>query len=201
VIRGTTVRKDKVPTTNQLGALVGGHPQMFINTSINGVPYSFEVEPRLLLVDLIRDKAGLKGTHIGCDTGNCGACTVIMNGMAVKSCQVLAPRADEAEIHTVEGLAPDGNLHPVQEAFWECDGLECGFCTPGMLMTTVAFLRENPTPSDQQIRRAYSGNLCRCTGYLNIIKAVKRAAEMMRERGSGVGLRDSAPGPRPANAQ
>ena len=149
-------------------------------TTINGTGYSFEVEPRLLLVDLIRDKAGLKGTHVGCDTGNCGACTVLMNGLTVKSCQVLAPRAREAEIRTVEGLARDGSLHPIQEAFWECDGLECGFCTPGMLMTTVAFLDENPHPSDEEIRRAYSGNLCRCTGYLNIIRAVKQAAERMR---------------------
>ena len=151
-----------------------------VHTIINGTEYSFEVEPRLLLVDLIRDKAGLKGTHVGCDTGNCGACTVIMNGLTVKSCQVLAPRAEGAEIRTVEGLAPNGELHPIQEAFWECDALECGFCTPGMLMTTVAFLEENPDPSDDQIRRAYSGNLCRCTGYLNIIKAVKQAAAGMR---------------------
>ena len=151
-----------------------------VNATINGTDYSFEVEPRLLLVDLIRDKAGLTGTHVGCDTGNCGACTVIMNGITVKSCQVLAPRADGAEIRTVEGLAGDSSLHPVQEAFWECDGLECGFCTPGMLMTTVAFLEEHSLPSDAEIRRAYSGNLCRCTGYLNIIKAVKLAAERMR---------------------
>ncbi len=150
-----------------------------VNTTINGTDYAFEVEPRLLLVDLIRDKAGLKGTHVGCDTGNCGACTVLMDGLTVKSCQVLAPRARGAEIRTIEGLARDGTLHPIQEAFWECDGLECGFCTPGMLMTTAAFLEENPHPSEQEIRRAYSGNLCRCTGYLNIIKAVKRAAETM----------------------
>lgn len=150
-----------------------------VKTTINGTDYSFEVEPRLLLVDLIRDKARLTGTHTGCDTGNCGACTVLMNGLTVKSCQVLAPRAHGAEIRTVEGLAKHGTLHPIQEAFWECDGLECGFCTPGMLMTTVAFLEENPRPSDEEIRRTYSGNLCRCTGYLNIIKAVKRAAEMM----------------------
>ena len=148
-----------------------------VNTTINGKEYAFDVEPRLLLVDLIRDKAGLKGTHVGCDTGNCGACTVLMNGMTVKSCQVLAPRANGAELRTVEGLARDGALHPIQEAFWECDGLECGFCTPGMLMTTAAFLKENPHPSEPEIRRAYSGNLCRCTGYLNIIKAVRRAAE------------------------
>ena len=112
----------------------GAHKTMqriTINTTINGTAHSFEVEPRLLLVDLIRDKAGLKGTHIGCDTGNCGACTVIMDGLTVKSCQVLAPRANGAELHTVEGLARDGALHPIQEAFWECDGLECGFCTPG----------------------------------------------------------------------
>ena len=150
-----------------------------IKTTINGRNCTFEIEPRLLLVDLIRDKAGLKGTHIGCDTGNCGACTVLMNGMTVKSCQVLAPRAQKAEIHTVEGLAQNGSLHTIQEAFWECDGLECGFCTPGMLMTTVAFLKENPHPTIEEIRRAYSGNLCRCTGYLNIVKAVMQAAERM----------------------
>ena len=150
-----------------------------VHTTINGTSYSIEVEPRLLLVDLIRDKAGLKGTHVGCDTGNCGACTILMDGLTVKSCQVLAPRAEGAEIRTVEGLARNGELHPIQEAFWECDGLECGFCTPGMLMTTVAFLDENPHPSDEEIRRTYSGNLCRCTGYLNIIKAVKQAAETM----------------------
>ena len=151
-----------------------------VKTTINGTDYSFDVEPRLLLVDLIRDKAGLTGTHIGCDTGNCGTCTVVMNDVTVKSCQVLAPRADGAEICTVEGLARDGSLHPIQEAFWECDALECGFCTPGMLMTTAAFLDEHPQPSDQDIRRAYSGNLCRCTGYLNIIKAVKQAALRLR---------------------
>ena len=141
---------------------VSGCPQrtmqrITVKTTINGKDYSFEVEPRLLLVDLIRDKAGLTGTHAGCDTGNCGACTVLMNGLTVKSCQVLAPRARGAEIRTVEGLARNGALHPVQEAFWV----------------------ENPHPSDEDIRRAYSGNLCRCTGYLNIIKAVKRAAETM----------------------
>ncbi|MCY4442506.1 MAG: (2Fe-2S)-binding protein [Deltaproteobacteria bacterium] len=155
-----------------------------VSTNINGKAYSFEVEPRLLLVDLIRDKAGLTGTHVGCDTGNCGACTVLMDGLTVKSCQVLAPRAQGAEIRTVEGLAGDGELHPIQEAFWECDGLECGFCTPGMLMTTVAFLEENSHPADDEIRRAYSGNLCRCTGYLNIIKAVKQAALRLRSAGA-----------------
>ncbi len=153
-----------------------------LRTTINGKTYDFEIEPRLLLVDLIRDKAGLKGTHIACDTGNCGACTVVMNVLSVKSCQIFAPRADGAEIMTVEGLASDMGLHPIQEAFWECNGLECGYCTPGMIMTTVAFLKENPNPSEEQIRKAYSGNLCRCTGYLNIIKSVKRAAEMLREK-------------------
>lgn len=152
---------------------------LLIKTTINDKAYSFEIEPRFLLVDLIRYKAGLKGTPVACDTGNCGACTVMMNGRSVKSCQVLAPRADGAEIMTVEGLRSGENLHPIQEAFWECDAVECGFCTPGMLMTTLAFLKENPRPSDDDIRRAYSGNLCRCTGYLNIIKAVKRAAEMI----------------------
>ncbi len=150
-----------------------------VKTTINGKAYSLEIEPRLLLVDLIRYEAGLKGTHVACDTGHCGACTVMMNGRSVKSCQVLAPRADGAEITTVEGLRSGEKLHPIQEAFWECDAVECGYCTPGMLMTTLAFLKENPRPSEDEIRRAYSGNLCRCTGYLNIIRAVKRAAEMI----------------------
>ncbi|MBI4522831.1 MAG: (2Fe-2S)-binding protein [Deltaproteobacteria bacterium] len=150
-----------------------------VRTTINNKVYDFEIEPRLLVVDLIRYNAGLKGTHVACDTGNCGACTVIMNGLSVKSCQVLAPRAHGGEITTVEGLRSGEKLHPIQEAFWECDAVECGYCTPGMLMTTIAFLKDNPHPSEDEIRTAYSGNLCRCTGYLNIIKAVKRAAEKM----------------------
>jgi len=160
--------------------------QVSIDVRINGSPYHFEVEPRLLLVDLIRDKAGLKGTHVACDTGNCGACTVVLNGISVKSCQVLSPRADGAEITTVEALAVSGALHPIQEAFWECDAVECGFCTAGMLMTTLAFLQENPDPTEGEIRAALKGNLCRCTGYLNIIAAVRRAADKLRIEGAGV---------------
>lgn len=152
-----------------------------IETVINGEPYSFEVPARLLLVDLIRDEAALTGTHVACDTGSCGACTVVMNGMSVKSCQVLAARADGASIMTVEGLKPAEGLHPIQEAFWECDATECGFCTAGMLMTAVAFLDANPEPTEEDIRQAFKGNLCRCTGYLNIIRAVQRAAELRRQ--------------------
>jgi len=151
-----------------------------IETTINGEPYTFDVPARLLLVDLIRDKAGLTGTHVACDTGNCGACTTIFNGVSVKSCQVLAARADGATIGTVEGLRTANGLDPIQEAFWECDAAECGFCTSGMLMTAVAFLADNPDPSEDEIRSAFKGNLCRCTGYLNIIKAVQRAAALRR---------------------
>jgi aerobic carbon-monoxide dehydrogenase small subunit len=151
-----------------------------IETTINGRPYTFDVPARLLLVDLIRDKAGLTGTHVACDTGNCGACTTIFNGFSVKSCQVLAARADGATIGTVEGLRTANGLDPIQEAFWDCDAAECGFCTSGMLMTAVAFLADNPDPSEDEIRSAFKGNLCRCTGYLNIIKAVQRAAALRR---------------------
>jgi aerobic carbon-monoxide dehydrogenase small subunit len=151
-----------------------------IATTINGRPYTFDVPARLLLVDLIREKAGLTGTHIGCDTGSCGACTIVFDGLSVKACQILAGRADGADIRTVEGLMTDGRLDPIQEAFWECDAAECGFCTAGMLMTTVAFLETNPDPNDQEIRGALKGNFCRCTGYLNIIRAVARAAELRR---------------------
>jgi aerobic-type carbon monoxide dehydrogenase small subunit (CoxS/CutS family) len=152
-----------------------------IDTTINGKAFRFEAAARLLLVDLIRDKAGLTGTHVACDTGNCGACTILFNGMSVKSCQLLAARADGAAIVTVEGIKVDGErLDPIQEAFWDCDAAECGFCTAGMLMTAVAFLEENSDPTEQDIRNAFKGNLCRCTGYLGIIKAVQRAAELRR---------------------
>lgn len=151
-----------------------------IETTINGQSYSFDVPARLLLVDLIREEAGLTGTHVACDTGSCGACTVVFNGLSVKACQVLAARADGANIRTVEGLMTADGLDPVQEAFWDSDAAECGFCTAGMLMTAVTFLDANPNPNDDEIRSAFKGNLCRCTGYLNIIKAVKRAAELRR---------------------
>ncbi len=159
-----------------------------IQVTVNGRTYTAEVEPRLLLVHFIRDVLGLTGTHIGCDTTSCGACTVIWNGRPVKSCTVFAVQADGTEILTVEGLERDGQLHPVQEGFWEEHGLQCGFCTPGMMMTAVAFLQENPDPTEEEIRKAISGNLCRCTGYVNIVKAIQYAARKLREGApAGVG--------------
>jgi carbon-monoxide dehydrogenase small subunit len=134
------------------------------------------------LVHLIRETLNLTGTHIGCDTTSCGACTVILNGKPVKSCTVLAVQADGGEVMTVEGLAQGGQLHPIQDGFHQCHGLQCGFCTPGMMMTSVAFLKENPSPTDDEIRWAISGNLCRCTGYMNIVKAVQYAAEKMQAK-------------------
>jgi carbon-monoxide dehydrogenase small subunit len=150
-----------------------------VQLTINGKQQSFDVEDRTLLVNLIRDHAGLTGTHVGCDTSQCGACTVHMNGVAVKSCTVLAGQADGADITTIEGLAKNGKLHPVQAAFTECHALQCGFCTPGMIMEVSAFLKENPKPSDEEIYQGLEGNLCRCTGYINIVKAVKQAAKTM----------------------
>ena len=153
-----------------------------IEVTVNGEEQTGEVEPRLLLVHFIRETLSLTGTHIGCDTTHCGACTVIMDGRPVKSCTVFAVQANGREIMTVEGLQQDGELHPIQKAFTEEHGLQCGFCTPGMIMTGVAFLRDNPSPSDDEIRRAISGNLCRCTGYVNIVKAYRSAAGKLRER-------------------
>ena len=152
-----------------------------IKVKINGTAREAVIEPRLLLVHFIRETLGLTGTHIGCDTTNCGACTVLLNGKPVKSCTVLAVQADGGEIMTVEGLAQNGKLHPVQEGFWEKHGLQCGFCTPGMLLTARALLEKNPNPSEEEIRWAISGNLCRCTGYVNIVKAVQYAADVMRK--------------------
>jgi carbon-monoxide dehydrogenase small subunit len=151
-----------------------------IKVTINGATQEADVEPRLLLVHFLRENLNLTGTHIGCDTTSCGACTVILNGTPVKSCTVLAVQADGGEIMTVEGLAQNGQLHPIQEGFWEKHGLQCGFCTPGMMLTTSAFLKQNPNPTEEEIRWAISGNLCRCTGYVNIVKAVQYAAEKMR---------------------
>ncbi len=148
-----------------------------ITVTVNGEKHEREVESRLLLVHLIRDDLRLTGTHVGCDTTHCGACTVLVDGVPVKSCTVLAVQAAGAEIRTVEGLAGSDGLHPLQEGFQEEHGLQCGFCTPGMLMTGVALLEANPDPSEAEIREAISGNLCRCTGYVNIVKAVRRAAE------------------------
>jgi aerobic-type carbon monoxide dehydrogenase small subunit (CoxS/CutS family) len=146
-----------------------------IRLKVNGKPVALEVEPRLLLVELIRDELNLTGTHIGCDTTYCGACTVLLNGANVKSCTVLAVQADGSEVLTVEGLASDGNLHPVQEAFAANHGLQCGYCTPGLLMSTVRLLKKHPKPTDQQIRKAIAGNTCRCTGYQNVLKAIRAA--------------------------
>jgi len=151
-----------------------------ITLKINGEKYETEVEPRRLLVHVLRD-LGFTGVHIGCDTSNCGACTVIMNGKSVKSCTVLAVEANNAEILTVEGLAKDGKLHPIQEAFWEHHGLQCGYCTPGMIMESYWLLKEKPNPTEEEIREGISGNLCRCTGYQNIVKAIKSAAEKLSQ--------------------
>jgi len=149
-----------------------------VTISVNGKEYSREVEPRTLLVNFLRDELNLTGTHVGCDTGHCGACTVMLNGMTVKSCMVLAVQANNAEILTVEGLAGrDGGLHPIQEAFTHNHGLQCGFCTPGVLMSTLFLLQRNPHPTEDEIRRGIEGNICRCTGYVNIVKSVKAAAE------------------------
>jgi len=151
-----------------------------ISVTINGAAHEAEVESRLLLVHLIREVFRMTGTHIGCDTSHCGACTVIMDGNPVKSCTVLAVQADGAKITTVEGLEQGGKLHPVQEGFTEKHALQCGFCTPGMMMTCTALLERNKNPSEQEIREAISGNLCRCTGYVNIVRAVQYAAQKMQ---------------------
>jgi len=150
-----------------------------IQVTINGKLHHADVESRLLLVHLLRENLNMTGTHIGCDTTSCGACTVQLNGMPVKSCTVLAVQADGAEVKTVEGLAQNGKLHAIQEGFHEKHGLQCGFCTPGMMMTSSALLEQNPHPTEDEIRHAISGNLCRCTGYMNIVKAVQYAADKM----------------------
>ena len=151
-----------------------------VTVTVNGVERKAEVEPRLLLVHFIRETLALTGTHIGCDTTGCGACTILLDGRPVKSCTVFAVQADGRQIQTVEGLEQNGKLHPIQEGFWEEHGLQCGFCTPGMMMTATALLERTPDPSEAEIRLAISGNLCRCTGYVNIVKSVQSAAEKMR---------------------
>ncbi|TMD84979.1 MAG: (2Fe-2S)-binding protein, partial [Chloroflexi bacterium] len=151
-----------------------------ITVTVNGEKRSAEVEPRLLLVHFLREKLRLTGTHIGCDTTHCGACTVLVDGTPVKSCTMLAVQADGQQVTTVEGLVAGGVLHPIQAAFKEEHGLQCGFCTPGMMLTSIALLKENQDPSDDEIRWALSGNICRCTGYMNIVKAVKSAAVQMK---------------------
>src|SRR5215208_6068901 len=147
-----------------------------VRVDVNGETRENEVEPRLLLVHYLRDVLGLTGTHVGCDTTNCGACTVHLNGDAVKSCTVLAVQADGAEVTTIEGLQHDGELHPMQEAFWNKHGLQCGYCTPGMIMAATDLLQRNPDPSEEEVRKGLEGNLCRCTGYQNIVAAVLEAA-------------------------
>ena len=155
-----------------------------IKVNVNGVEHAMDIEPRLLLVHFLRETLRLTGTHIGCDTSHCGACTVVMDGRAVKSCTMFAVQADGRSITTVEGLEQDGKLHPLQDGFFQEHGLQCGYCTPGMLMTGIAFLKANTDPSDDEIRHAISGNLCRCTGYVNIVKAYQYAAQKMREGGA-----------------
>jgi len=158
-----------------------------VSITVNGKTYQNEVEPRLLLVQYLRDVLGLTGTHVGCDTSQCGACTVHINGEAVKSCTVFAVQADVTNVATIEGLAKDGELHPVQQGFWEEHGLQCGFCTPGMIMNAVQLLERNPNPTETEIRVALEGNLCRCTGYHNIVKAVQYAAKQRQGAGAAAG--------------
>jgi aerobic carbon-monoxide dehydrogenase small subunit len=148
-----------------------------ISVTVNGQVHSGEVEPRQLLVHFLRDTLGLTGTHVGCDTSNCGACTVHLNGDAVKSCTVLTVQADGAEVTTIEGMGREGDLHPLQEAFWEHHGLQCGYCTPGMIMAGSDLIAKNPDATEEEVREALAGNLCRCTGYHNIVKAVMSAAK------------------------
>ena len=147
-----------------------------VSMTVNGAQQSADVEPRLLLVHFLRETLGLTGTHVGCDTSNCGACTVHLNGEAVKSCTLLSVQCEGAQLKTIEGMAQDGKLHPIQEGFWEKHGLQCGYCTPGMMMTGCALLARNKSPTEPEIREAISGNLCRCTGYVNIVKSIQHAA-------------------------
>jgi carbon-monoxide dehydrogenase small subunit len=165
-----------------------------LTLTINGEPYTATVEPRLLLVHFIREVAGLTGTHIGCDTTSCGACTVQVDGVPAKACTLLAVQMEGAQISTVEGLEQNGQLHPLQEGFWQEHGLQCGFCTPGMMMTTEALLRRNPNPTEGEIRQAISGNLCRCTGYVNIVKSVQYAANKLHEAEAPSGVAAEAKG-------
>jgi aerobic carbon-monoxide dehydrogenase small subunit len=158
--------------------------QRKLSLTINGKPYADEVEPRLLLIHYLREMAGLTGPHIGCETSTCGACTVMLDGKAVKSCTLFAVQADGRDVLTIEGLATDTGLDPLQEAFWNEHGLQCGFCTPGMIMTARQLLKDNPSPTDEEIRKGLEGNVCRCTGYQHILNAVKAAAVQMEKRGA-----------------
>jgi aerobic carbon-monoxide dehydrogenase small subunit len=165
-----------------MATTIAAPSRVAVRLKVNGVEYAAEVEPRLLLVSFLRDNLGLTGTHIGCDTSQCGACVIHMDGNPVKSCTLLTVQADGAELTTIEGIAKDGQFDEVQMGFWEMHGLQCGYCTPGMIMTANAFLDRNPNPTEQEIRHALEGNLCRCTGYQNIVKAVQYAA---KQRGGG----------------
>jgi carbon-monoxide dehydrogenase small subunit len=151
-----------------------------VSTTVNGVSATADVEPRTLLVHMLRDSLGLTGTHTGCETGQCGACTVLIDGKAIKSCMVLAVQAEGHEVTTIEGIAPHGELHPIQEAFWEHHGLQCGYCTPGMILSSMALLDENPDPDDEAIRHGIEGNICRCTGYNSIVTSVQDAARRIK---------------------
>jgi aerobic carbon-monoxide dehydrogenase small subunit len=151
-----------------------------VTIKVNGKNQTKTVEDRTLLVNFLRDELKLTGTHVGCDTSQCGCCTVHVNGRALKSCTMLAAQANGAEVVTIEGMAKNGKLHPIQRAFSECHGLQCGFCTPGMIMATAGLLKDNPNPTDEEIYRGLEGNLCRCTGYINIVKAVKMSAKLLR---------------------
>jgi carbon-monoxide dehydrogenase small subunit len=161
---------------------MSGVEKISVRIRVNGEPREALVEPRTLLVEFLRENLNLTGTHIGCDTTYCGACTVLLNGRTVKSCTLFAPMADGGEITTVEGLSTNGALHPVQQAFAECHGLQCGYCTPGLLLSTLHLLNKNAKPTDKQIRKAIAGNTCRCTGYQNILKAIRMAADEMGKR-------------------
>lgn len=166
---------------------VAAPARVSVRMSVNGVDYAAEVEPRLLLVSFLRDNLGLTGTHVGCDTSQCGACTIHLNGQPVKSCTLFTVQADGAEITTIEGMAKDGEYDDVQMGFWEMHGLQCGYCTPGMIMAASAFLDRNPNPTEGEIRHALEGNLCRCTGYQNIVKAVQYAADQRASKAVAAG--------------
>ena len=164
-----------------------------VSITVNGTRYAREVEPRDLLVYFLREDLGLTGTHVGCDTSQCGACTIWLDNRPVKACTIFAVQADGHSVTTIEGLAPDGALHPVQQAFWDEHGLQCGFCTPGFIMTAAALLEGNARPSEEEIRKGLEGNLCRCTGYANIVRAVQRASESVAARNLAPGLAATAP--------
>ncbi len=157
---------------------------MQVSIKVNGKPYDADVEPRMLLVDFLRDILGLTGTKVGCDTNQCGTCNILLNGVSVKSCTVLAVQADGSELVTIEGVAQNGQLHLLQEAFWEMHGLQCGFCTPGMIMSLIDLLQHNSNPSEAEIRNSLEGTLCRCTGYHNVVRAVQHAVEIMQKADS-----------------